>query len=162
LPRACAAGGRGCFAAAPDTVCRVTRIAIVSEVALDELVALYASVGWVAYTAAPETLGAAIAGSTCVVTARDDNDRLVGLARAISDGATVCYLQDILVAPDRHRTGIGRALVRELLVRFAGVRQKVLLTDDEPGQRAFYESLGFTEIRDLGTLRAFVRFDRVS
>lgn len=49
----------------------------------------------------------------------------------------------------------------EALAPFASVRQKVLLTDDEPGQRAFYESLGFTEIRDLddGSLRAFVQFD---
>jgi len=52
-------------------------------------------------------------------------------------------------------------LVRAVLDRYPGVRQKVLLTDDEPGQRAFYESLGFTEIREYGpgSLRAFVRFD---
>lgn len=37
----------------------------------------------------------------------------------------------------------------------------VLLTDDEPGQRAFYESLGFAETRDFddGSLRALVKFD---
>jgi hypothetical protein len=48
-----------------------------------------------------------------------------------------------------------------VLDRYRAVRQKVLLTDDEPGQRAFYESLGYTEIREYrpGTLRAFVRFD---
>ncbi|WP_347813698.1 hypothetical protein [Allobranchiibius sp. GilTou38] len=42
------------------------------------------------------------------------------------------------------------------------MRQKVLLSDDEPGQRAFYESLGYSETRDFdrGTLRAFVRVDR--
>ena len=40
--------------------------------------------------------------------------------------------------------------------RYALVRQHVLLTDDEAGQRAFYEALGFTETRDHagGTLRA--------
>jgi hypothetical protein len=40
------------------------------------------------------------------------------------------------------------------------VRQHVLLTDDEPRQRAFYESLGYAEISDFGagTLRAFVKF----
>jgi hypothetical protein len=45
--------------------------------------------------------------------------------------------------------------------RNAEVRQKVLLTDDEYAQKAFYESLGYREIRDFGegTLRAFVRFD---
>jgi GNAT superfamily N-acetyltransferase len=128
---------------------------------LDELVALYESVGWSAYARAPETLRAAIAGSSYVVAARRTPARLVGLARVISDDATICYLQDVLVAPDHQRLGIGRALVRAVLDRYAAVRQKVLLTDDEPSQRAFYESLGYAEIRDFdrGTLRAFVRFD---
>ena len=52
-------------------------------------------------------------------------------------------------------------LILAVLEPYAGVRQKVLLTDDEPGQRAFYESLGYRESRDhgAGSLRAFVRFD---
>ncbi|OXM66636.1 MULTISPECIES: GNAT family N-acetyltransferase [Amycolatopsis] len=125
-----------------------------------ELLALYDSVGWSAYTRDPELLRAAIAGSSYVVTARRAG-RLVGLARALSDDATICYLQDVLVHPGEHRRGIGRLLVRAVLDRYAAVRQKVLLTDDEPAQRAFYESLGYTEIRDYGpgTLRSFVRFD---
>jgi GNAT superfamily N-acetyltransferase len=131
-----------------------------TDVPLAELLDLYGSVGWTAYTARPDVLRAALAGSSFVVTARRGG-RLVGLARAVSDGATICYLQDILVRPDEHRTGVGRALATAVLDRYAHVRQKVLLTDDDPGQRAFYESLGYAETRDLGdgTLRAFVRFD---
>ena len=85
----------------------------------------------------------------------------MGLARVISDGASVCYLQDVLVHPDEQRNGTGRQLVLAALEPYAGVRQKVLLTDDEPGQRAFYESLGYTEVHEHadGSLRAFVRFD---
>jgi hypothetical protein len=35
----------------------------------------------------------------------------------------------------------------------------VLITDDEPGQRAFYESIGFVEAHDFepASLRAFVQ-----
>lgn len=125
-----------------------------------ELVALYTQVGWSAYAKDPETLERAVRGSTLVVTARRAGT-LIGLARALSDGATICYLQDVLVAPNAQRLGIGRLLVDQVLDRYAGVRQKVLLTDDEPRQRAFYESLGYTEIRDVtaASLRAFVRFD---
>ncbi|GIJ67074.1 GNAT family N-acetyltransferase [Virgisporangium ochraceum] len=131
-----------------------------TDIALDDLTDLYASVGWTAYTGAPDVLRAAVAGSSFVVVARRGG-RLVGLARALSDDATICYLQDVLVRPDEQRTGVGRALLTAVLDRYAAVRQKVLLTDDEPGQRAFYESLGYAEIRDFGpgTLRAFVRFD---
>lgn len=136
-------------------------IAAEPEVGGQDLMILYGSVGWTAYTADPATLRAAIANSSHVVTARR-GQRLVGLARAISDDATICYLQDVLVHPDERRSGIGRALVTAVLDRYAHVRQQVLLTDDEPGQRAFYESLGYRELRDFGdgTLRGFVRFDR--
>ena len=129
----------------------------VTDIDLAELLALYDSVGWSAYTRQPAVLRAAVAGSSYVVIARR-GQRLVGLARAVSDDATICYLQDVLVAPDEQRTGIGRALVAAVLDRYAAVRQKVLLTDDEPGQRAFYESLGYQEAHDRD-LRAFVRFD---
>ena len=126
----------------------------------DELIALYSSVGWDAYTRVPELLEAAVAGSLRVVTARRDGG-LVGLARAVGDGATIAYVQDILLVPELQRSGVGRQLVTTLLEPWPHVRQKVLLTDAEPRQRAFYESLGFREIRDLdnGGLRAFVRFD---
>ena len=132
-----------------------------SGIPVDELLALYGSVGWSAYTDSPDVLQAGVAGASYVVTARRDG-KLVGLARALSDGATICYLQDVLVDPAEQRHGIGRALVGAVLDRYRAVRQKVLLTDDEPAQRAFYESLGYAEIRDFGpgTLRCFVRFER--
>lgn len=125
----------------------------------DELVRLYESVGWSSYTADPDTLQRAIDGSLHVVTARAGTD-LVGLARVVGDGATIAYLQDVLVDPAHHCTGLGRRLVDAVFAPYQDVRQHVLLTDDEPGQRAFYEALGFSEIRDFGpgTLRAFVRF----
>lgn len=130
---------------------------------IDEVLALYDAVGWTAYTNDDVTLRAALAGSSLVVAARR-GAQLVGLARVISDGATICYVQDLLVHPDAQRSGVGRALMLAVLERYAGLRQKVLLTDDEPGQRAFYEALGFHESRDLGaagagSLRAFIRFD---
>ncbi|GAA5157388.1 N-acetyltransferase [Ornithinimicrobium tianjinense] len=126
----------------------------------EELVELYTAVGWSAYTDDPDTLEEAVRNSTRVVTARY-GDQLLGLARVISDGASIAYLQDVLVRPELQREGVGRSLVLAALEPFAHVRQKVLLTDDEPRQRAFYESLGYTEIRDHGdgTLRAFVRID---
>jgi GNAT superfamily N-acetyltransferase len=131
-----------------------------SEVPLKELVDLYGAVGWTAYTDNPELLRKGVAGSSYVVTARLGG-RLVGLARAVSDDATICYLQDVLVHPEARRRGIGRQLVEAVLERYRSARQKVLLTDDEAAQRAFYEALGYAEIRDFGpgTLRAFVRFD---
>lgn len=122
-----------------------------------ETLELYSAVGWSAYTEDPATLERSLLGSARVVTARRDG-ALLGMARVVGDGATLAYLQDVLVRPDAHRSGIGRALVEAALAPFAAVRQQVLLTDAEPGQRAFYESLGFVEAHDHDPgLRAFVR-----
>lgn len=135
------------------------RFASATSVPLEDLVHLYAAVGWTAYTKAPESLAAAISGSSFVMTARL-NDQLVGLARAVSDNATICYIQDILVDPAHQRSGLGRQMVETILGHYGDVRQKVLITDDEPGQRAFYESLGFNVAGELDPpIHAFVKFD---
>jgi hypothetical protein len=39
---------------------------------------------------------------------------------------------------EAQRKGVERSLVLAALAPYASVRQKVLLTDNEPGQRAFY------------------------
>lgn len=133
-------------------------VAVDDRPTLDEALELYRAVGWSAYTKAPETLERALVNSTLLVTARDDSGRLLGLARAVSDDATICYVQDILVRPEAQGSGVGRTLLETVKERFGHVRQTVLITDNEPGQRAFYESLGFTEASDFrpDPLRAFL------
>lgn len=63
--------------------------------------------------------------------------------RCLSDDVSIFYLQDILVHPDYKRVGIGKKLMQYCLKRFSLVRTKVLLTDDELPQKAYYESFGF-------------------
>ncbi|WP_321164488.1 GNAT family N-acetyltransferase [Curtobacterium sp. Leaf183] len=124
-----------------------------------ELRALYDAVGWSAYTDVPGQLERAIQGSSLVLTARDGAGRLVGLARTVSDGTTIVYVQDVLVAPAAQGQGVGGALLDEVLRRAADIRQVVLLTDAEPLQRAFYEAHGLVETQDVrpAQLRSFVR-----
>jgi len=125
----------------------------------DELVDLYDAVSWTAYTDAPDLLHRAVKASAFVITARD-GDRLVGLLRAISDDVTIAYLQDLLVRPTHHRRGIGSSLIEAFHHRYSHVRQRVLLTDDAPEQRAFYESVRFVraDLVEEGPLRSFVDF----
>jgi len=121
----------------------------------DELSVLYSSVGWTAYTQDPELLLEAIRRSTLVVTARNDGE-LIGIARCLTDSVSIWYLQDIIVHPGYQRSGIGTALFRECLAPFSAVRRRVLLTDAEPYQRAFYESLGLVGVSDRPELRVFL------
>ena len=61
--------------------------------------------------------------------------------------------------PRPSAAGISRALT-EGLERYSHCRQKVLMTDDRPEQKAFYEALGFTrlDLREGPTLRALSNF----
>ena len=109
-----------------------------------EVLALYGSVGWTAYTEQPEALRRGFAGSLLTLAARE-NGTLVGLLRAVGDGCTVVLVQDLLVRPDHQRRGIGTALKR-----FRSVRQVQLLTDDTEKTKGFYRSLGLLTLPELG------------
>ena len=120
------------------------------------------SVGWSAYTKDTTSLMKGIHGSSWVISCRD-NGILVGLARVLSDDASIMYLQDVLVNPSHQKKGIGARLVQLCLERFAHTRQKVLLTDDSPEQHRFYRSLGFSNTRDIEkyVLNTYVRIEEV-
>ena len=115
----------------------------------DEILSLYSSVGWTAYTKDPTALRQGYERSLLVLAAYEGND-LLGIVRAVGDGHTVVFIQDILVFPDRQRQGVGTALLRAVLDRFPRVRQIELVTDDTPKTIAFYRSMGLRELSELG------------
>ena len=116
-----------------------------------DVLALYQAVGWNMYTRDPKKLERAIAQSLSVLGAYD-GDQLVGLIRAVGDGETILFIQDLLVLPSYQRQGIGRQLVNALVDQFPQVRQRVLLTDDQPQTRAFYENIGFVQSSKVGVI----------
>jgi len=124
---------------------------------VSELVELYDSVGWSVYTDDPDHLDKALRNSTFIVVAREQG-HLVGLARVLSDDVSIVYVQDVLVNPTYQRQGVGRQLLERCLERFAHVRQRMLLTDDEPHQHRLYKSVGFHDVAQLDNvaLHAFV------
>ena len=122
---------------------------------LDEIVNLYESVGWTSYLERVDTLREAYANSLCVLGAYD-SENLVGILRAVGDGKTIVFIQDILVLPEYQRQGIGSKLLQAVMERYQDVYQMELLTDDTEKTKAFYRSAGFTASDDLGCL-AFIK-----
>jgi ribosomal protein S18 acetylase RimI-like enzyme len=87
----------------------------------------------------PEALRRSFEQSEHVVFARD-GERVVGMARLLSDGVCNAYILDVWTASAYRRRGIASAMVRRLLERVPG--QHVGLQADADA-RGFYESLGF-------------------
>lgn len=110
---------------------------------------LYASVGWTAYTDHPDTLREGFSHSLLTLAAYED-DRLVGLIRMVGDGVTVVLIQDLLILPEYQRKGIGTKLMQAALDRFSHVRQIQLVTDQTEKNIAFYQSQGFVALSQFG------------
>ena len=120
-----------------------------------EILDLYTAVGWTAYTENPEALRRGYENSLLVLGAYED-DNLLGIIRSVGDGATVVFIQDILVFPEHQRKGVGSALLQAVLDRYAGVRQIELVTDNTEKTVAFYQSMGFHDLSELGC-RGFMK-----
>ena len=114
----------------------------------EQIIRLYDSVGWHIYTKDPEKLREAFRGSDRVLVASEGGE-VVGIARSVSDGISIHYLQDILVSPDCQKRGIGKQLLENMLNHYKDVRTHMILTDDEEKQKFFYQSLGYSNIKNL-------------
>ncbi len=120
-----------------------------AELKETEIRALYQAVGWKLYVADMAALMDSFSRSLLVLAAYE-GDELLGIIRILGDGVTTALIQDVAVFPQHQRKGVGSALVRAVIGRYEKVRQLLLVTDDTPETRAFYESLGFRNFGDLG------------
>ena len=79
-----------------------------------------------------------------------EGNQQLGIIRAVGDGHTIVFVQDILVFPEHQRKGIGSALLQAILDRYNHVRQVEQATDNTPKPIAFYKSMGFLELSEIG------------
>ncbi len=115
---------------------------IVKELDPAAVLGLYTQAGWWAPEDVPEAVPKMLEGSLLLAGAFCCG-RLIGFGRALSDGVSDAYIQDIVVALPFRRQGAGRGIVRvlteELLRR--GISWIGLV--GVPGTEKFYQSLGF-------------------
>lgn len=123
--------------------------------AIGRLMELYTDAGWTAYTDHPALLEKAVRNSLWQISAWE-GEELVGLIRAVGDGASILYIQDILIKRSHQRQQVGSELLRRMLEQYSSVRQIVLLTDDTPETAAFYRANGLVPAGETGAV-AFVR-----
>lgn len=123
----------------------------------NDLKVLYEDVEWYAYTKNLDQLQQALLNSIYVLSAWE-NDQLIGLTRVVGDGLTILYIQDILVLKSYQNRGIATDMMNHILEKYKDVRQKVLLTEEAPDVRHFYEKNGFQSC-DKGTLVAFAKMN---
>ena len=110
---------------------------------LRDAAGLYRLAEWVGPEDDCAFLGTALENS-CAVAAAYDTGHLVGMGRALGDGVSDAYIQDVVVDPDFRRRGVGGAIVRTLVAELKRRGVDWIALVGEPGTEEFYRSLGFT------------------
>jgi len=82
-----------------------------------------------------------IDGASLMITCWD-GERIVGLARSLTDFAYACYLADLIVDVDYQHQGIGKRLI-ELTEDQLGPHGKIILIA-APAAENYYAKVGFT------------------
>ena len=110
---------------------------------IDEVVRLLRMTYWADKRSA-EQIEKSMRNSSCYGVRLDDDKKLVGFARVISDYATTYYLCDVIIDTDYQHKGLGTALVSyiESLPEYTGLRGILITRDAHDLYRKFgYEVL---------------------
>ena len=93
-----------------------------------------------------EQIDKSVHNSSCYGVYIEDEQKLVGFARVISDYATTYYLCDVIIDNDYRHNGLGTALISyiEQLPQYAGLRG-ILITRDA---HTLYKKFGYEVLND--------------
>ena len=112
-----------------------------SKVDFGQLQRLFTKTAFWAQERSIDDLEIAIANSNPVVTVWD-KERLIGFARANSDGVYRAAIWDVVIDPDYQGLGLGRKLVETVIAHpLLSKVERVYLTTTH--QQSFYERIGF-------------------
>lgn len=123
----------------------------------NEIVSIYQAVGWTNYTRHPAMLRKAFDKSLKILGVYD-KDKLIGIIRIVGDGASILYIQDILIVPEYQHQGVGTLLLHKIQELYPDVYQKVAITDSQENTGSFYRSVGFCQTSDFGCT-AFLQYN---
>jgi N-acetylglutamate synthase-like GNAT family acetyltransferase len=114
-----------------------------SKIDLSQLQQLFKVTAFWAQNRSIEDLEIAIANSDPVVTVWD-REKVIGFARATSDGIYRATIWDVVIHPDYRGAGLGRKLVETVLThpRLNRVERVYLMTTH---QQSFYQRIGFEQ-----------------
>ena len=107
-----------------------------------QLESLFCSVNWDSGRF-PNRLVTAMRNSSVVISAWD-NRALVGLIRALDDGACVAFLHYLLVRPEYQKYHIGTELMNRVLEKYKDLLYIKLMPSD-PETIPFYSRFGFQQ-----------------
>ena len=119
---------------------------IPTEEQMRQIIDIYMEKGWWSEEDHPDLVARIVSGSHCFVVAESQGE-IIGMGRAISDGASDAYIQDVAVKNNFKRRGIGKKILETILSRIENDGLGWIGLIAEKGSREFYSDLGFKEFQ---------------
>lgn len=88
-----------------------------------------------------------LANSLYSVVVQDETGLIIGMGRVLGDNAIYLHIQDVIVRPSFQRQGIGKLIMKELLMyvdSIGGKNTNIGLMSSK-GRETFYRTFGFIE-----------------
>jgi len=124
------------------------KVEIIKNTDTEQLKYLYKEAGWWTEeddAADPDLIHKIVQGSFCFAVA-SINDKLVGMGRAISDGVSDAYIQDVAVSNNFRGKGIGVLIMDELIKYLKSKNINWIALISEPKAVSFYKRYGFSQM----------------
>ncbi len=119
---------------------------------IQQIIRLYQLAGWWTDTSDNSTfVRRMIAGSYCFIIATE-GEAIIGMGRALSDGVSDAYIQDVTTAGEYQHRGIGSLIVKKLIARLQNDGLSWIGLIAESNSHAFYERLGFKLMPDAAPM----------
>lgn len=121
----------------------------ITEAKEELIIDLYKSANW--WTKADEDknfIFTMLKQSFCVAGAFNEDKKLIGMGRIISDGIIDAYIQDVIVLTKYRKMGIGKKIVQFLVKYCQNNNISYISLVGEPGTEHFYKNLGFKTLVD--------------
>jgi ribosomal protein S18 acetylase RimI-like enzyme len=110
----------------------------------DQVVSLYKQAGWWDSSKDSDTSFIdKMIEKTHIFAAAFDGKKMVGMGRAISEGVTDAYIQDVTVLKEYRSRGIGSELIKMIVSKLREQKIGWIGLICEPGAEKFYNDLGF-------------------
>jgi ribosomal protein S18 acetylase RimI-like enzyme len=128
-----------------ETICRFIRTPTADQIS--QIIGLYRSQGWwqPLDDCRDGLIQQLISGSHSFVVA-EQGGLIVGMGRAISDGVSDAYIQDLTVSPACRKQGVGQRILQALLDRLHSDGIPWIGLIAEQGSCKLYQLAGFREM----------------
>ncbi len=117
---------------------------IVKKTDREQIIELYKQAGWW-YNGDDDDVSFVdkIIESTFMFAIAKDGEKIVGMGRALSDGVSDAYIQDVTVRMEYRKKGIGAGIIRMIVNELKKRKIGWIGLISEPGAEKFYQELGF-------------------